>query len=232
MKAYLGGPMSQFREEGWNRASFDGARARLLALGHTVCSPMMVDDGFGGPDETARTFPKAWLLALDVQVLATCEAVVLLPGWEKSVGTRLEVFSALTFGIALIDLHTFLPLSRDQLADGVLSVFESWRTAPVVHRVMVERRRQDQKWGPQNHPDSTGLAGDVEAAEKAKAFCDDAFRVGMGSWRLILEEEVREAFAETDPERLEKELVEVAAVAAAWIEAIRRRSAKEGSAAA
>jgi hypothetical protein len=45
-------------------------------------------------------------------------------------------------------------------------------------------------------------------------------------WVDILEEEVAEAAAESDPAKLRAELVQVAAVAVAWIEAIDRRAAK------
>ncbi len=44
------------------------------------------------------------------------------------------------------------------------------------------------------------------------------------NWKTILLEEVAEAFAENDPATLRRELVQVAAVAAAWIEAIDRRA--------
>lgn len=43
-------------------------------------------------------------------------------------------------------------------------------------------------------------------------------------WLHILREEVAEAFAETDPVALRGELVQVAAVAVAWAEAIDRRT--------
>jgi hypothetical protein len=95
--------------------------------------------------------------------------------------------------------------------------------------VAAERERQDAKWGQQNHPDGTGwvsvYGGDREAAEDARNHCARAFTAGHGTWRHILEEEVREAFAETDPLLLRTELIQVAAVATAWAEAIDRREA-------
>jgi hypothetical protein len=46
---------------------------------------------------------------------------------------------------------------------------------------------------------------------------------------LILREEVYEAFAEEDPAALRTELIQVAAVAATWVDAIDRRAALDQS---
>jgi malonyl CoA-acyl carrier protein transacylase len=45
------------------------------------------------------------------------------------------------------------------------------------------------------------------------------------TWEHILTEEHYEAMAEEDPTRLREELIQVAAVAVAWVEAIDRRHA-------
>ena len=66
--------------------------------------------------------------------------------------------------------------------------------------ISVERRRQDVKFGTQDHPD--------------------------GGWALILLEEVGEyakSLNEQDEQNLDEELVQVAAVAVAWLEARLRR---------
>jgi hypothetical protein len=96
----------------------------------------------------------------------------------------------------------------------------------VLDEIAAERRRQEAKWGEQNHPDGTRLTDvDRVAAEAARRECEQAFAAGTGTWRLILEEEIREAFAESSPEALRAELIQVAAVAVAWAEAIDRRYA-------
>jgi hypothetical protein len=106
--------------------------------------------------------------------------------------------------------------------------------------VAAERARQDAKWGQQDHRDGTGpavrplaaLLANVHAqasapwlAARAKAECEAAFAAGHGTWRHILIEEVFEAFAEEDPQRLRTELIQVAAVAQQWVESIDRRTA-------
>lgn len=90
--------------------------------------------------------------------------------------------------------------------------------------VLGERERQDARWGEQNHPDGTGDLVEVADAVFTRQLCDDAFRDGEGTWLHILAEEVAEAFAESDPAKLRVELIQVAAVAVAWVEAIDRRN--------
>ena len=91
--------------------------------------------------------------------------------------------------------------------------------------VKAERARQDARFGEQNHPNGTGRHF-ADMAREARESCDEEFGHGNGTWQHILSEEVAEAFAESDPVKLRAELVQVAAVACAWIEAIDRRNSK------
>ena len=59
----------------------------------------------------------------------------------------------------------------------------------------------------------------------AKKATDTAFKHGKVTYRDILLEEVFEALAESNPARLRVELVQVAAVAVAWVEKIDRQAA-------
>ncbi|TDC67602.1 hypothetical protein [Streptomyces hainanensis] len=109
------------------------------------------------------------------------------------------------------------------------------------------RRRQDLRWGEQNHPalapcaDGTTTRTGYEASadrwkeiNDARARASDTIdRCPAGAsphphtaWDGILLEEVYEALAEEDPAAVRAELVQVAAVAVAWIEAIDRRTAR------
>jgi hypothetical protein len=130
-------------------------------------------------------------------------------------------------------------VTPDQLAteqwDGepCFTAVTSEITAPaglpaVLTEIAAERRRQDDRWGEQNHPDGTGIwYADRAAAERTRT--NNAAADGTLTFRHVLAEEVAEAFAEDDPAKLRAELVQVAAVAAAWIEAIDRRTSKETS---
>ncbi|MET8982110.1 hypothetical protein ABZX85_41660 [Streptomyces sp. NPDC004539] len=83
--------------------------------------------------------------------------------------------------------------------------------------VDAERQRQLAKFGDQHHSDGTGNKHQQDDATAARQWCEDAFGSGYGTWSDILAEEVAEANAERDPARLRTELIQVAAVCAAWI---------------
>lgn len=89
--------------------------------------------------------------------------------------------------------------------------------------VIHERQRQHARFGWQSHPDGTGGGPARAACIAAQQRCDALAASGMLTWQAILAEEVAEAFAESDPERLRAELVQVAAVAVQWVEALDRR---------
>jgi hypothetical protein len=96
--------------------------------------------------------------------------------------------------------------------------------SPVLAEIAAERLAQDLRWGEQNHPDGTGADSHAVAyAVAARYDCQLAAARGEVTWRLVMREEVAEAFAETDPARLRTELIQIGAVAAAWAEAIDRR---------
>nr|WP_179282822.1 hypothetical protein [Rhodococcus sp. 15-1154-1] len=97
----------------------------------------------------------------------------------------------------------------------------------IVADIGLERRRQDAKWGPdRDQPNGTGGPLSDWAADTNRRNCERAFAEGRGSWYHILAEEVGEAFAESDPASLRTELVQVAAVAMAWIDNLDRTAAQ------
>jgi hypothetical protein len=114
--------------------------------------------------------------------------------------------------------------SRDKAIRRMLTI-PSGNPAPV-HRVLVEisleRGRQDDQWGEQNHRDGTGpneqiLPGwtALGLAEAARALCQLHADQGIVTWRDIFGEEAAEVLAESDPARLRAELVQVVAVGVA-----------------
>jgi hypothetical protein len=98
-------------------------------------------------------------------------------------------------------------------------------TDRVLSEILAERIDQDTKWGEQNHPDGTALLGSKANADQARQICQRAARADEVTWNHILTEEFLEAMAEDNPGRLRAELVQIAAVAVAWVEAIDRRHA-------
>ncbi|WP_233223251.1 hypothetical protein [Amycolatopsis sp. CA-128772] len=109
-------------------------------------------------------------------------------------------------------------------------------TAVVLAQVAGRRREQDKVFGEQNHPDGTGpdvtLTGlarrAADAAWAARFTTEMARAEDRLTWLHILREEVYEALAEADPQALRDELLDVAATAVVWIEAIDRRRARPG----
>lgn len=94
--------------------------------------------------------------------------------------------------------------------------------ARVLADVAAERAAQDIQWGVQDLPDGTATAH-AAVADAAKRDVRAAWQAGRLTWRHILEEEFHEALAETDPAALRTELVQTAAVAVKWAQAIDRR---------
>lgn len=93
----------------------------------------------------------------------------------------------------------------------------------VLTEIFYERVRQYDKWGVQNHIDGTGPETVPEDyADRMKAVVDSSAAAGTLTFHQILMEEVAEALSEDDPKALRAELIQVSAVAAAWIQKIDR----------
>lgn len=111
-----------------------------------------------------------------------------------------------------------------RLESGVLNagVKNLKSLANTLEAIVVERARQDVRWGEQNHPDGTHERN-KEVADIYRETADWKANRGTLTWKDIAAEEVWEAFSETDPHRLHEELIQAAAVFTAWAEAVRRR---------
>jgi hypothetical protein len=96
--------------------------------------------------------------------------------------------------------------------------------------VDAERQAQLVKFGDQRHADGTGAEYYVGMADSARDDCQyAALHATEGSqWALILLEEVYEALAESDTVKLRAELIQTAAVIAAWISDLDRRTPEAG----
>ena len=102
-----------------------------------------------------------------------------------------------------------------------MSAITTSRTLEVLQEVSDERARQDLKWGIQRtHPNGTSSRLWSHARDGSRRITDEAAQDGRLSWMHILQEEYYEALAEEDPDKIRAELVQVAAVAVAWIESI------------
>lgn len=89
---YVAGPMTGIPE--LNFPAFHAKAAELRALGFHVENPAEINAD-----------PKAkWedCMRADIARLVTCDAIVLLPGWEKSRGALLEHYLAETLGLTVV----------------------------------------------------------------------------------------------------------------------------------
>jgi hypothetical protein len=93
MQVYIAGPMRD--HPGCNFAAFDEAAARWRAAGHTVVNPAELDRaiGFDGTGPIPPGFV-AGAMARDLPKICECDALAVLPGWEKSRGCWAEVYVA------------------------------------------------------------------------------------------------------------------------------------------
>ena len=95
-------------------------------------------------------------------------------------------------------------------------------TVGVLEDVHNERLAQDDKWGEQSHPD--GRQAPPFVVDWQRQHVEAQVERGETNWRDILHEEVLEAYGAIGTDKaLREELIQVAAVAVAWIEAIDRR---------
>ena len=92
MRLYLAGPMSGVPEH--NFPLFHRVAAQLRAQGHEVFNPAENKDG-------GQSKPRAFYMRLDIPALIAAEAVVVLPGWQRSRGASLEVWLALDLGMPI-----------------------------------------------------------------------------------------------------------------------------------
>lgn len=101
---YVAGPMTGYPEH--NRPAFAAETARLRALGHRVLSPA---EKMGSADVEAAIARGAQHLGCDdyqrfmrddlLWIVTECDAISLLPGWERSRGATVERAVAEVIGL-------------------------------------------------------------------------------------------------------------------------------------
>lgn len=98
---YIAGPMRGY--ENLNFEAFFRKQEQLEALGLTVYNPAKDDDA--DPEK-----PLKYYMGRDLAGLCDCDAVVVLPGWEKSDGASLEVYVARSLGMPVLYAETLKPV--------------------------------------------------------------------------------------------------------------------------
>lgn len=94
-RIYIAGPMSGLPE--LNYPAFNAKAAELRAMGYHVENPA----------ENPPPHCNSWLgyMRLALVQIARCDAVVMMPGWEKSRGARIEHQLAVGLGLEIIGIE-------------------------------------------------------------------------------------------------------------------------------
>lgn len=102
MKIYLSGPMKGYPES--NYPLFHRVASELRSEGHTVYNPAEFKH-----DGTRATFPLREAFADYCRFICLeAEAIVLLPGWERSKGATVEHALAENLGLTVIERPAIL----------------------------------------------------------------------------------------------------------------------------
>lgn len=115
MRVYIAGPMTGYAD--YNVLAFNQAHTLLSNLGHEAVTPFDANSRvwmrhFGRPFNPATDKCDYGdpilkeMIAEDNAELCSCDAIALLPGWEKSKGTRVELLLALNLRHAVLDATT------------------------------------------------------------------------------------------------------------------------------
>lgn len=94
MRIYIAGPMRGLPDH--NFPAFAEAARFFRQSGFLVSSPVEIGQRFFGNNPS---IPAHEYLRADIEALARCQAICLLPGWENSTGARCEVSIAVTLGL-------------------------------------------------------------------------------------------------------------------------------------
>lgn len=142
-RIYIAGPMTGLSE--LNFPAFHAAAVALRAQGHHVENPAEIN-----PDPKAQ-----WIdcMRADIARLVTCDAVYLLPGWERSRGAKVE--HGLAVGLGMQVMHA--PPSGGRLRKTCIEIdmrvggkmtIDGWRMhcGAVLHRTPWYGGRRRQFW--------------------------------------------------------------------------------------
>jgi hypothetical protein len=114
------------KEPDKGRAAFTYAWKRLHEAGFTPVSPHFLENGID--IETRAKMSKEevykYALPIDIFALSSCDAMMVLPRWETSDGTRFEMHGASLMGIQVVDASP--PL-------GTVLTLEQWMDRVIIY---------------------------------------------------------------------------------------------------
>lgn len=138
MKLYIAGPMTGIPQ--FNFPAFNEMAERLRSQGYEVVSPAELDDdadramALASIDGHVGSVEKTWgdFLARDVKLIADdgIDGILVLPGWEKSRGARLETFVA--NALCGLPILTWDPVLEAPFVLNELALFRAWTGDPTL----------------------------------------------------------------------------------------------------
>ena len=98
---YIAGPMKGLPD--FNYPAFNEAADRLFKQGWLTANPVCIGGKYGTAEELANSPTLlAEAVSKELAILADCDAIYLLPGWEDSQGARKELQLALLLGLVVV----------------------------------------------------------------------------------------------------------------------------------
>lgn len=102
-KVYVSGPMRGYANNNFD--AFHAARDALVVEGYKVLCPALMSMEHAA--DTGRTMDditfEEYMRINDIPAILEADMVMVLPGWEKSVGARAEVLIAQIIGVPVVD---------------------------------------------------------------------------------------------------------------------------------
>lgn len=192
-KLYIAGPMRGFPR--YNFDAFHNAADVLRRQGYLVVNPAEMDLQIGfDPDRgmEEQGFDLHQALLKDFREIVDCDGIALLPGWEDSVGSRIEAALACYAGLALVELidGRLEPIAVDKLPKIGLpnETQRLWSELPGVKAIRL------QKVGTASGGRDTRVTIDVvdsETGEILYEFGERVLRLDGHSLQIKLDAEVR-----------------------------------------
>lgn len=107
MRVYICGPMRNLPL--YNFPAFDEAANRGRAIGLEIVSPADLDRSLGFDEYRDEPSPADLrvMIIRDVVEASKCDAIALLPGWERSSGAAVELALANFLDLLVLDARTF-----------------------------------------------------------------------------------------------------------------------------
>lgn len=140
LRIYVAGPMRGVVL--YNSPAFDQARDEINAAGHEAISPTDLDreEGFDavnlprGHDWSTMpdALPKARTFVRNLKAVSECNAIALLPGWQRSEGTKMELAFARFLGLEeyeMVPPGEALSEKRAQISDSRAALLERFAGA-------------------------------------------------------------------------------------------------------